>query len=68
MEIRLNRPNLWRLSFATALVAGEGRFRYHLHTEETHVPSFGKYAIEVYTTSSTTTAFSYRAVRTTTRR
>ncbi len=55
MEIRLNRPSVWRLSCAGLLVVAdliEGRPRYHLHTHirfEAEL-AYGRYTISAYTT------------------
>ena len=53
MEIRLNRPNFWRLSLTGALVAAdfvEGRPRYHLHSDVRFNPdlAYGKYSISSF--------------------
>src|SRR5947207_1607125 len=55
MHVRLNPPNLWRLSLGGALLAAdlfEGRPRYHLHS---HIQfnadlAYGRYTISAYTT------------------
>ncbi len=55
MDLRLNRPNVWRLSCACLLVVAdlvEGRPRYHLdnHIDFDADLAYGRYTVSAYAT------------------